>query len=224
MNPMREGLQAGRGGESAGASLSAYERIVAALLSGDLARGGALTDVGVAAVLGIGRTPVHEALCQLEFEGLIRRRLGDSFVVAELDQGETVDLYAVRERLEGMAASLAAQHATPEENAVLRRMCMEHGDACRESDDLSTHKRLNAQFHRQICRMSRNGFVTRALDSLRITLALGTTLSAPGRLESAIAEHEELVDVIARQDVVKAEAVARRHVRTALRARLEQSD
>lgn len=201
---------------------SAYDRIIAAWLSGELPRNRPFTEKDLAAALNIGRPLVREALTQLEHEGLIGRRLGDSFVVAELDQGATVDLYEVREVLEGMAAALAAKHATQEEVEALRMMFEQHRNASVNADHVGVHKRLNAVFHRQICRMSRNRFLTRSLDGLRTALALGATLRAPGRLETAIAEHEALVDAIARHDEAGADAIARHHVRTALIARLEQ--
>ena len=72
-------------------------------------------------MLGISRTPVRQALHKLQTRGLLRQAPGRGLLVAELDRQQVVELYAMRELLEGAAARLAAQHAGPSDIVAMRR-------------------------------------------------------------------------------------------------------
>ena len=84
---------------------------------------------------GVSRTPVREALQRLETQSLLARD-GRSLIVASLDHNQMSELYVVRRELEGLAASLAARHATQEEVRILREM-VEEDDAL-----VCTHSRM----------------------------------------------------------------------------------
>jgi DNA-binding GntR family transcriptional regulator len=180
-----------------------------------------MREADLAERLGISRTPVREALRRLEAEGLLtgaHRHSG--LVVSTLDQQQVSEIYAIRDVLEGLAARLAATHATDAEIATMGDLL----EAQRElpADEVQELAELNEIFHRVIYAGARNRYLTSVLQSFEGALALlpGTTYSATGRADTALSEHAALVDAIANHDADKAERIAREHIREAERLRL----
>ena len=102
----------------------AYTLILEAIEAGVYKPGDRLVESELAERLGVSRTPVREALQRLETQAMLSRD-GRSLIVASLDHNQLAELYAVRTELEGLAARLAARHATDEEIRVLRAMAQE---------------------------------------------------------------------------------------------------
>ena len=102
----------------------AYQLILGAIDGGVYKPGDRLVESELAERFGVSRTPIREALQRLETQSLLARD-GRSLVVASLDHNQMAELYVVRGELEGLAARLAAKHATPEEVQVLREMLNE---------------------------------------------------------------------------------------------------
>ena len=99
----------------------AYTLILEAIDSGVYRPGDRLVESELADRFGVSRTPIREALQRLETQSLLTRD-GRSLIVASLDHNQLSELYVVRAELEGLAARLAARHATQEEVRVLRDM------------------------------------------------------------------------------------------------------
>src|SRR5437763_17198432 len=89
-----------------------YAVLREAILSGMLAPGQRLAEVAFASLFNVSRTPVREALVRLETTGLAHRVPRRGLVVGRITPQEIVEVYVVRENLDGLAASLAAQFAT----------------------------------------------------------------------------------------------------------------
>ena len=92
----------------------AYSLILDAIDAGLFKPGDRLVETDLAERFGVSRTPVREALQRLETQSLLTRD-GRSLIVASLDHTQIAELYIVRAELEGLAARLAARHATEEE-------------------------------------------------------------------------------------------------------------
>ncbi len=99
----------------------AYALILEAIDTHVYKPGDRLVESELADRFGVSRTPIREALQRLETQSLLTRD-GRSLIVASLDHTQVAELYVVRGELEGLAARLAARHATPEEVRVLRDM------------------------------------------------------------------------------------------------------
>ena len=169
--------------------------------------------------LGVSRTPVREALQRLETQSMLRRD-GRSLIVASLDHNQLSELYAVRTELEGLAARLAAHHATDEELRVLRRMVDE--DRALVGGDPRQLSQANKRFHRQIHLASHNRFLVQQLDLVHRSMALmaTTSLAAQGRDGVAIDEHESIVAAIEARDGEVAYAALKNHISRAFETRL----
>ena len=168
----------------------------------------------------MSRTPIREALQRLETQSLLSRD-GRSLIVASLDHNQMAELYVVRSELEGLAARLAAKHATEEEVRLLQEMVEE--DRARV-DDPAALSRTNRRFHRQVHLASHNRFLVQQLDLVYRSMALmaTTSLAAEGRSRTAIDEHAAIVSAIANGDADAAQKELRGHISRAYEARLRR--
>ena len=196
----------------------AYALILEAIDSHIYKPGDRLVESELADRLGVSRTPVREALQRLETQSLLTRD-GRSLIVASLDHTQMAELYVVRGTLEGLAARLAARHATPEEIAVLRDMLA--ADQALRNDPAGL-SRANRRFHKQIHLASHNRFLVQQLDLVHRSMALlaTTSISAEGRGADTLAEHGRIVDAIAAGDGDAADAALREHISQAFVTRL----
>ena len=187
---------------------------------GRYAPGDRVTELEVAERLGVSRTPVREALRRLESEGLLVSLPWRGVVVAELDRAQVLELYAMREVLEGTAARFAAQHADAAEIDLMHDL-LEREAAAGDDDALTA--RINRDLHEAIYTAARNRYLLSTLNALRNALALlkGTTFSVPGRPAEGLGEHRAIIHAIAARDGEGAEAAARRHIDNARRTRLK---
>src|SRR3954447_13477650 len=99
-----------------------YESLRDAISDGRIVGGERVRKEDVARNLGVSRTPVREALQRLQQRGILVLGPGRGLVVAQLSQRQVVELYAMREILEGSAARFAARHATPAEIEILYQL------------------------------------------------------------------------------------------------------
>ena len=197
----------------------AYRLILDAIERGDYRPGDRLVESELADRFGTSRTPVREALQRLETQSMLTRD-GRSLIVASLDHNQMAELYVVRTELEGLAARLAARHATEEEIQVLRDMI--------ESDrallgDPNALARANRRFHKMIHLASHNRYLVQQLDLVHRSMALmaTTSLAAEGRGEKALEEHQAIIDAIARRDEAAAYKALRDHISVAFVTRLK---
>ncbi|SMX50266.1 GntR family transcriptional regulator [Maliponia aquimaris] len=200
----------------------AYTMILDAIDQGIYRPGDRLVESELAERFGVSRTPIREALQRLETQSLLSRD-GRSLIVASLDHNQMAELYAVRSELEGLAARLAARHATEEEVKVLYDMIEEDRALL---DDPPAMARANRRFHRMIHLASHNRYLVQQLDLVYRSMALmaTTSLAAQGRGEVALAEHKAIVDAISRRDEDAAYQALRDHISVAFITRLKQDN
>ena len=198
----------------------AHALILDAIDQGLYRPGDRLVENELAERFGVSRTPVREALQRLETQALLTRD-GRSLIVATLSHDQMAELYTVRTELEALAARLAAQHAAREEIAVLGAMVEEDRALLGDTRALA---RANRRFHSQIHRASHNRYLVQQLGMVHRSMALmaTTSLAAEGRGETALAEHQMIVDAIAARDGDGAAAALRKHLSTAFEVRLRE--
>ncbi|MEL6647852.1 MAG: GntR family transcriptional regulator [Pseudomonadota bacterium] len=197
----------------------AYTLILEAIDGGDFRPGDRLVESDLADRFGVSRTPIREALQRLETQSLLTRD-GRSLIVASLDHNQLAELYVVRAELEGLAAGLAARHATPEEVRVLKDMVEDDHKLIGKPQAMA---RANRRFHKQIHLSSHNRFLVQQLDLVHRSMALmaTTSLAAVGRDEDALKEHHAIVSAIEVGDVSTAAEALRSHISKAFVTRLK---
>ncbi|MGH1356906.1 MAG: GntR family transcriptional regulator [Thalassovita sp.] len=197
----------------------AYTLILEAIDTGVYKPGDRLVESELADRFGVSRTPIREALQRLETQSLLTRD-GRSLIVASLDHNQLSELYVVRAELEGLAARLAARHATKEEVRVLRDMVDEDKVFLNDPTALS---RANRRFHKQIHLASHNRYLVQQLDLVHRSMALmaTTSLAAEGRGEDALLEHDAIVRAIELHDEDAAYKALKNHISKAFVTRLK---
>jgi DNA-binding GntR family transcriptional regulator len=198
--------------------LEAYVRLKGAIRDGTFPSGARLTEMDVSTWLGMSRTPAREAIHRLETDGLVSHEPRRGLTVTRPDHQMVVELYVMREALEGTAARLAAQHANDTELEALANLVE---DEPAHMDDPAALSVINQRLHRLIHVSAHNRFLLRSLSSLSDTMTLlPTMLGAPKRARQSHEEHLQVLDSIRRRDFSAAEEAMRRHLRSAQRHRL----
>jgi DNA-binding GntR family transcriptional regulator len=128
----------------------------------------------------------------------------------------------VREALEGMAARLASQNATPAEIAEIQEL-LEDMETVRRRGDVDALRRLTGEFHQLVCRASHNHRLLQSLKTLldHVRQIQTSTLYGEGRPAEALKEHRALLRAIEARDGDRAERIAREHRRKTLDLRRE---
>jgi len=181
------------------------------ITTGRLALGARISDKQLAAELNVSRTPVREALVQLQTEGLVVMRPQSGTFVVDLTSEDVRQICATRAILEAGALRLAAAIGSPD---VMGRLGLLVGRAAIALDDgdLALCDELDCQFHEGIVAASANGYLIRAYSEISDKLrALRHRLPRePGRMERAIAQHRHIIDLWAagRVDLAAAEISA----------------
>ena len=199
-----------------------YESLRDAIWDGRIAVGERVREEEIARNLGVSRTPVREALQRLHQRGLLVFGAGRGLTVASLSQHQVLQLYAMREILEGSAARFAAEHATAPEIAVLWRLQKE---LCKPDHDTMALVTLNRRLHQAIYEAAHNQYLIQTLSVLHDSLALlhSTTFRVPSRRLESDEEHRQIVVAIEEHNPDRAEETARQHIRQAQRTRFENA-
>ena len=197
----------------------AYQMLFQAITQGSLKPGGRILEAELASRFGISRTPVREALRRLESEGLVCTAPRRGMIVAQLDLQAIVELYQMREVLEGTAARLAAEQCS---DAEVYNLCELLDQERSEQHDPSEQASKNRTFHNAIYLAAHNRYLLKSLNSLRDAMALlgPTTYMLHGRPPIALSEHAAIVQAIENRDGAAAEEAAREHIRAAQKARI----
>jgi len=199
-------------GEGASLADQAYFAIRGLIVSLELAPGDPIREPELTAKLGIGRTPVREALRRLALERLVEVYPRRGMFVTTVDVRDLARLCEVRAVLEPEAARLAAERATKPDLEEINALIEELLDGRRRDDRALID--LDERIHRTIYRTSHNQLLEETLEwyythALRIwMLALDRTRT----LQSAVLEHHELLDAVARGKGERAAALMRAHV------------
>ncbi|HEY4203153.1 MAG TPA: GntR family transcriptional regulator [Devosiaceae bacterium] len=208
----------GADGESLSDSL--FTRLSEAIVQGEFPPGSKLSEPRLAARFGVSRGPLREAIRRLEERKLVTRAPRQGVRVVVPSREAAVELFQMREVLEGLAAREAARRATPAEVQDLRDMLARHAEALSRPDAMVYWQATaNADFHFLVARIAGNGRLFDLLCGEYYTILRLYRMQhriVPGRAKRALLEHERIVDAIAEGDAELAELLMRRHIAAAL--------
>ena len=140
----------------------AYAELEELIVTLQLPPGTALSELVLAGRLGIGRTPIREALQRLSRDGLVNILARRGVLVSDIDLRAQLRLLEVRRELERLMARGAAERATDAQRAQFSEIAAGMRRAAENSDDL-LFMRLDHQFNTLVSTASRNEFATRAM-------------------------------------------------------------
>ncbi|QJP16024.1 GntR family transcriptional regulator [Starkeya sp. ORNL1] len=197
-----------------------FQSLYRALQTGVLGPGDRLREEDIAGELAVSRTPVREALSRMQDRRFVVPAGGRGLLVRRLDLNEVLELYAMREILEGAAARLAATQITRSEILMLEDIQQRLDQS---GEDHAAAASLNRRFHEVIAQGARNRYLDLAIAEIKdvILLLRDTTFSEPGRNEAAGREHRLIIDGLSSRDPDAAEHAARNHIHEALKIRLK---
>ncbi|HSB68943.1 MAG TPA: GntR family transcriptional regulator [Candidatus Methylomirabilis sp.] len=197
-------------------------RLRQAIVAGEIPARTRLREPELAAQLGVSRTPLREAIRQLEAEGLVNTvpRLGT--FVSEVSPRDVEDTYAIRAVLEGLAARQAAKNPDPAKVDRLREILAELG---RKTADFRVYHEAAGRFHEAILALSGNQRLQTMYQSLTNQVARFRSLSlaVPQRPEVSFREHRRIATAILSGRGAEAEKLMRSHIegaRVILRQRI----
>jgi len=166
----------------------------------------------LASDLGISRTPVREAMAQLEREGFVRSVPRRGIYVVRKSKQEVIEMITAWAALESMAARLITQNATTDEIASLRRMfaTFENGEARAHLDEYSE---VNIEFHQTIIRLSKNGVLIDLAENLftHMRMIRRKTIGEQDRVDRSIRDHMNIIEALEARDTERAEDLVRNH-------------
>jgi DNA-binding GntR family transcriptional regulator len=191
----------------------AYYAIRELIVTLELAPGSIVSERELQERLGVGRTPVREALQRLEGERLIEVYPRRGIFVSNVNVLDLAVLSEVRTVLEGFAARLAAERSTADDREATSALIADLDELSAAADERRLIH-LDQRIHRHVYRCAHNPFLETTLDGYYVlTLRIWfLALDRVNRLGDAVQEHRELLEAIRDGDPERAEDAMRRHV------------
>ena len=161
---------------------------------------------------GVSRTPVREAMAQLEREGFIRSVPRRGVYVVRKTKREVIEMITAWAALESMAARLITRNAKDEEIAVLRKMFATFEDGTVRAH-LDEYSEVNIEFHQTIIRMSHNSVLINLAENLftHMRMIRRKTIGEKDRVDRSIRDHMHIIEAIEARDTDRAEELVRTH-------------
>lgn len=206
-----------------------YDALVNAIVTGELAPGSKISEPELARRFGMSRGPLREAIRRLEARRLVTRTAHVGARVVELKRDVLIEMFVLREALEGMAARLAAERMEDGEIAELEALLEAHEKSL-ERDNVYYQREHDWDFHYRIVKGARSPMIEEALcgDLYQLfKLYRYQHKTSPGRAPRALTEHRRVVEALKDRDADLAELLMRRHISTArsvLQASIAQMD
>jgi DNA-binding GntR family transcriptional regulator len=197
---------------------SVFRQIRQAIVEGSIPAGSKISEPELAKTYGVSRGPLREAIARLEACSLVIRKPNIGARVMTMSSSQLLDIYFVREALEGMAARLAANHMTEAEIDKLRELLTQHGrEIEQEQGQAYFQKEGDLDFHYRIIIGSKNNRLINLLCNdlyYQVRLYRYQFGMRSNRVPKAYSEHVHIVDAIANRDGEMAELLMRLHIRS----------
>lgn len=190
-----------------------FDKIRSDILNGKYKRGEELVESSIGKELGISRTPVREAIRQLELEGLVQLVPNKGAFVTGISEKDVRDIYLIRARLECLAARMAAKNITPELlDAMEETVVLSEYHAKKEHYEQVCE--MDSKFHKLLYKASGSRILEHTLTDFhqyvqRVRMA---SIMKKRRMEKSNDEHDAILTAIREHDEEKAELVATRHI------------
>lgn len=195
-------------------------RLADDIVRGRRAPGVPLEEEEIARQFGVSRTPVREAIRQLEAIGLVVARPHRGAVVAAMTLERLDEMFTVLGELEAVCARECAIRMTPPERRQLESLHQEMGEGVNRGA-LDVYAKLNDQFHEMVTSSCHNSFLAELAGSVRARLApfrKAQFHASLQRLAHSWAEHDRVVQAVLQGDGTRAAQAMRDHIRTSRRS------
>ncbi len=202
-------------GEAQSLKVKAYEALRAAITNMNIYAGAAelrLEERDLSARFGVSRTPLREALAQLDSEGLVRIVPRRGIFIIRKTKAEILDMITVWAALESMAARLATQHATATQLQGLHGL-VDAFSTDKVAEKMGEYSEANIGFHQAIIGLGNSPLLSKLADDLffHVRAIRQRTIVEKDRARRSIIDHKEIVDALAERHTERAERLVREH-------------
>ncbi len=194
-----------------------YQAIRIAILSGELASGTRLIETQLAEQLQVSRTPIREAIRQLQRENLVTADGHGAVRVASLSVSDAMQLYDCRIALEQLSVSEACRNATISQIDRLQQIVHQSEQTVEQQPNELTHHQLlhmDYQFHRLLAESSGNFWLVQILDQVfdKMALLRLRTLQHNPRVLDICSEHRRIYEAICDRNSIAANQAIQFHL------------
>lgn len=191
-----------------------FQSIREDILSGRYEQNTELKEAAIGAELGVSRTPVREALRQLELEGLVTIIPNRGAYVNMITAKDVQDIYVIRSMLEGLCARWATQSITAEQlDSMEETLCLSEYHTSKKNYEKLYE--LDSLFHEQLYEAGGSRILNHILSDFHdyVKMVRKATISTSSRSMTSTEEHRAIFEAIKEKDPDKAEALAKEHVK-----------
>ncbi len=193
-----------------------FNQIQNDILNGEYKPGEILTESRLCTELGVSRTPIREAMRQLELEGLVQSIPNRGVSVKGISAKDIEDIYTIRMMIEGLAARWAAENINQQELKELKET-VELEEFYTMKNDTEHLLELDSKFHEIIFKASKSRTLMHVLSIFHhnVRRARNASFCSPGRAMKVLQEHKAIFESISDRDADKAEKLTTQHVKNA---------
>lgn len=193
-----------------------FQKIREDILTGVYKEHDELREVSIGGELGVSRTPVREALRQLELEGLVTIVPNKGAYVTGITPQDVHDIYKIRSLLEGLCARWATEHITGRQIEELEEIILlsEFHLRRKSTEQAEQVSELDGKFHKVLYEASNSRILEHVLSDFHkyVQMARMMSVGAKDRAERSIEEHRDILKAIKDKDPDKAERLANQHI------------
>ena len=202
--------------DSGSLRLRIFNAIEDAILDGRYNEGDSLNEIKLSQEFGVSRTPVREALMQLEHDGLVKNIPNKGAIVIGISDKDIDDIYLIRIRIEGLASRLCAENITEDEIVALEKI-VDLQEFYLMKNDYEQILRLDGDFHKIIYSSSRSKPLRYMLSTFHnyVKHARDISVQTEGRAAKTVAEHRAILNALKSKNGDLAEQLTAEHITNA---------
>lgn len=190
-----------------------FEKLRNDILRGKYKKGDELVECTIGKEMGVSRTPVREAIRQLELEGLIQLIPNKGAFVTGISSKDVMDMYLIRAKLEGLCAAMAAEHITEEQLEKMEETIL-LSDFHVEKGNFEQVCQQDGEFHKLLYEASGSRILAHTLLDFhqylqRVRMA---SVRQRKRTQPSTREHKEILEAIRKKDASAADRAAYQHI------------
>ena len=193
-----------------------FQRLREDILSGVYQERDELREITIGEEMGVSRTPVREALRQLELEGLVTIIPNKGAYVTGISRKDVADIYKIRSMLEGLCSRWATEHITEKQIEELEEVLLLSEFHLHKKSEGQTEQvtELDGKFHKILYEASNSRILGHVLSDFHkyVQMVRALSVGEKNRAEKSIQEHREILEAIKKHDGELAERLANQHI------------
>ena len=193
-----------------------YDIIKNMIILREIEPGKKINEEHIAKEIQVSRTPIREALCRLENEGIVKIIPRRGAFVSDLTETNVREILLIREVLEGLVVRLAVENMDEETLEKLGKAIKKVSALPEDDRDLINYTRSEVDFHAILLSVSNNQMLKNMMEMVNAHLQIIRlrTVVIPERAQRTVKEHQQILEAIENRDATSAEELMREHIRS----------